>query len=188
MQADDTDVRVADHAAGRVEDGFEVEAELDALDAGVGFDVRLGRQVGVDAQGHRGRLAERLGGGGQGVQLVLALDVRGAAHHRDTTRMAKAGSSHIRSIGYCPLARSCASRTRRTRTPGSPRKFSLSGRLDLQFRQSPAAPVNRRASCRAANIGADCRRGNLYAVSHSHSGKLHACQSALVAGRLDVLA
>ena len=46
---------------GHFEDGVDVEAELDALDAGVGLGVRLGRQVRVDAQGDRGDLAHRLG-------------------------------------------------------------------------------------------------------------------------------
>ena len=67
--------RIAEDAAGHVENGFDVEAELDALDAGVGLDVRLGRQIGIDAQRHRGRLAQRFGHVGEGVQLVLALDV-----------------------------------------------------------------------------------------------------------------
>ena len=44
-------VRIADHFLGELEDRVDVEAELDAFDAGVGLGVRLGRQVGIDAQG-----------------------------------------------------------------------------------------------------------------------------------------
>ncbi len=61
VQTDDAHAAIAEDAARHVEDGFDVEAELDALNAGVGFDVRLGRQVGIDSQRHRGRFAQRLG-------------------------------------------------------------------------------------------------------------------------------
>ena len=71
VQADDAHVRIADHAASHVEDGFDVEAELDALDAGIGLDVRFGRQVRIDAQGDRGRFAERLGRGRRGRAIRL---------------------------------------------------------------------------------------------------------------------
>ena len=60
---------------GDVEDRVDVEAELDALDAGVGLGVRLGRQVGVDAQGDLGGLPIDLATSAEGVQLRLALDV-----------------------------------------------------------------------------------------------------------------
>ncbi len=75
VQADDADVRVADDALGRIQDGVDVESELDALDAGVGLGVRLGRQVGIDAQGGAGSLADAAGHLGEVVQFFLALDV-----------------------------------------------------------------------------------------------------------------
>ena len=47
-------VRIADYAASHVENGFDVQAELDAFHAGIGLNVRLGRQVRIDAQCNRG--------------------------------------------------------------------------------------------------------------------------------------
>src|SRR5262249_10903724 len=72
---DDVNGRVVDHALGDLEHGLDVQAELDALDAGVGLGVRLGRQVRIHAEGHRGGLADRLGDIGQGVQLGFAFDI-----------------------------------------------------------------------------------------------------------------
>ena len=105
VQADDAHARIADHAAGDVEDGVDVEAELDALDAGVGLGVRLGRQVGIDAQGHRSRLAQTLRHVGEGVQLGFALDVEEA-------RRRSPGRSATR-------RRSCRRRRRRSCSPGA---------------------------------------------------------------------
>ena len=61
--------------AGHVEHGLDVEAELDALDAGVGLGVRLRRQVGVDPQRHRGDLAHFGRDAPEREQFFLALDV-----------------------------------------------------------------------------------------------------------------
>ena len=58
-----------------IQHGVDVQAELHALDGGVGLDVRLGRQVGIDAQRHAGLAPSRCGHLAEGVQFLLALDV-----------------------------------------------------------------------------------------------------------------
>ena len=86
VQADDFDVWVADDALGNFQNGVNVQAELDALDAGIGFGVRLRRQVGIDAQSDQGGAVHRSSYTGQGVQLLLALDVE----HQDVALQAVA--------------------------------------------------------------------------------------------------
>src|SRR5579862_469008 len=69
-------MRIADNAARNVQHGVDVETELDALDAGVGFDVRLRRQIGIDAQGDGRTFAKALRDIGQREQFRFALDVK----------------------------------------------------------------------------------------------------------------
>ena len=56
VQADDVNIAIAGEALGHFQNAVDVEAELGALDAGIGFDVRLGRQGRIDAQRHVGSL------------------------------------------------------------------------------------------------------------------------------------
>src|SRR6185437_6756370 len=69
------DVRIAGDALSHVENGIDVESELDALDAGIGFGVRLGRQIGIDAQGDRCDGASTASDFREVVQFRLALDI-----------------------------------------------------------------------------------------------------------------
>jgi hypothetical protein len=51
VQANNLDVGVIDDLVREFEDGIDIEAELDTLDAGVGLGMCLGGQIRVDAQG-----------------------------------------------------------------------------------------------------------------------------------------
>ena len=75
MQSGDRHVRIADSRLRHIEDSLDVEAELHALHTGVGLDVRLRRQVRVDAQGHRGNAVHRSGNICQGSEFRFALYV-----------------------------------------------------------------------------------------------------------------
>ncbi len=52
VQADDAQMRIADHALSHLKNRLNVQPKFGAFDAGIGLDVRFGRQIGVDAQGH----------------------------------------------------------------------------------------------------------------------------------------
>ena len=61
VQTDNADVRLSDNLLGEFQHGIDVQAELDAFDAGVGLGMRFGRQIGIDVQGHQGSAAQRMG-------------------------------------------------------------------------------------------------------------------------------
>lgn len=75
VQPDHRQTRVLHDAPGDVDDGFDVEAELHALHAGIGLDVRLRRQVRVHAQRDVRLHAELLRDGPDRVQLLFTLHV-----------------------------------------------------------------------------------------------------------------
>ena len=75
VQADEPDVWVADQTLCHIQEGLDVEPELDPLDTGVGFDVRLGRQIGVHAQGDGSAMSDRACHFLKGFQLGITLNV-----------------------------------------------------------------------------------------------------------------
>ncbi len=75
VQADEPDMRIADQALRHIQDGLNVEPELDSLDTGVGLDVRLGWKVRVHAQGDGSPMSNRACYFLKGLQLRIALNI-----------------------------------------------------------------------------------------------------------------
>ena len=76
VEPDDSDMRIAHEFSRDLEHGLDVEAELGALDAGIGFDVGFRRQVGIHSERHRGAMAGRARDFRQRLQFRFALHIK----------------------------------------------------------------------------------------------------------------
>ena len=76
VQASHTQVLVSHNTLGNIQNGLDVQTELDSLDRGIGFYVRLGWQIWIDSQGDVGNNTESLCHAADRMQFFFAFHVK----------------------------------------------------------------------------------------------------------------